>query len=59
MHLEHPGYPSFEQIRAIERAARRAQAREMAQLFRAAAQAVKSLFARLAATPAAGKISHA
>jgi len=39
-------YPSFEQVQAMERAARRARAEELARIGKAAVTGIKSLFAR-------------
>jgi hypothetical protein len=40
------GYVSFEQVEAVERAARRARAEEIARLAKKAAASVRSLFVR-------------
>ena len=52
-------YPTSEELRALEFAARRARAREVARLFRAGAAGLKGLFERIAAHPGAGRIGHA
>jgi len=55
-------YPTSAEMRAIEIAARRARAQEMARVFRAGTRALKSLLKSLAArlAMAAGKrVSHA
>jgi hypothetical protein len=52
-------YPTAEELRALEVAARRARAREVARLLRAGAAGLERLFERLAAHPGAGRIGHA
>jgi hypothetical protein len=52
-------YPTVEELRALEVAARRARAREVARLFRAGAAGLKALAEGLAALPGAGRIGHA
>lgn len=56
-HLNH--YPTIAELRALEAAARRERAREMARLIRAGAHAVKSLVLRLIALLAGKGVSHA
>jgi len=52
-------YPTFDEMRALEIAARRARAQEIGRLLGVAAQGLKSLVARLVTVPAAREISHA
>ena len=52
-------YPTTAEIRAIEIAARRARAQEMARLFRAGTRALQSLAARLVAAFAGKTVSPA
>jgi len=52
-------YPTVEELRALETAARRARVREIARLLRAGARALKSFVERLVATPGGRRIGHA
>jgi hypothetical protein len=52
-------YPTVEELRALEVAAHRARAREVARLLRAGAAGLKAFVERLAALPGAGRIGHA
>jgi hypothetical protein len=52
-------FPTFEQMRALETAAQRARAREIARLVRAGVRGVKSLLSRAVAVPAGKGVSHA
>jgi len=52
-------YPTSEELYAFEREARRLRAAEMARLFRAGANAVRSLFARTVAARNAKGLRHA
>ena len=52
-------YPTFDEMRALEVAARRARALEMARLLRVAGRALKSLAARLVAASQGKRVSHA
>jgi hypothetical protein len=52
-------YPTVEELRALEAAAHRARAREVARLIRAGAAGLKGLVGRLTALPGAGRIGHA
>jgi len=52
-------YPTSAEMRALEIAARRARAQELARLFGVAAQGMKSLVVRLVAALAGKEISHA
>jgi len=56
-HLHH--YPTVAELRALEIAAHRERAREIARLLRAGARALKSLVSRLIAQPAGKRVSHA
>jgi len=56
-HLNH--YPTVAELRALEAAAHRDRAREIARLLRAGARSLISLVARLVALPAGKKVSHA
>jgi hypothetical protein len=56
-HLNH--YPTVAELRALEIAAHRERAREIARLLRAGAREVKSLLVHLVAMPAARGIRHA
>ncbi len=52
-------YPTAEELQALELAARRARAAEVARLLAAGASAVKSIVARAAASLAARVVRHA
>jgi hypothetical protein len=52
-------YPTYAEMRALEAAAHRARALEMARLLRAGARALKSLVLRLSALPVGKRVSHA
>ena len=52
-------YPSIEEIRAIELAAKRARAREIRRLFAAAAAALKSASGRAISLLSAKRVGHA
>jgi hypothetical protein len=52
-------FPTFEEMRALETAAQRARAREIAWLVRAGVRGVKSLLSRAVAVPAGKGVSHA
>jgi len=52
-------YPTPAEMRALEVAARRARAREVARLIRAGVAGLKGLFERLVSHPGAGRMGHA
>jgi hypothetical protein len=52
-------YPTSEELRALELAAHRARAREVARLIGAGAAGLKGLVGRLTALPGAERIGHA
>jgi hypothetical protein len=55
----HLDFPTFEEMRALEIAAQRARAREIARLVRASVRGVKSLVSHAVAVPAGKGVSHA
>ena len=52
-------YPTVAELRALEAAARRERAREIARLLRAGARALTGFLGRLVAYPGSGRIGHA
>jgi len=53
------GYPTIDEMNALQAAARRARARQLRRMFRAGVRGLKSLAARLSEASAGKRVSHA
>jgi cob(I)alamin adenosyltransferase len=53
------GYPTMDEMNALQAAARRARARQLRRMFRAVVRGLKSLAARLSEASAGKRVSHA